>query len=81
MKLQGAPRNLIWEREVVWFRSTSPGPRMYWSQMKVFFGWDSLLKQEYSEKVTIASWVGGGSNVWYIEKWIARNGRKWYRII
>jgi len=58
-----------------------PGPQDAIVTNEGFFGWDSLLKQEYSEKVTIASWVGGGSNVWYIEKWIARNGRKWYRII
>ena len=60
--------------------SRDPGcNRHKWSFRSL--GWDSLLKQGYSEKVTIASWVGGGSNVWYIEKWIARNGRKWYRII
>ena len=35
-----APRscNLIWEPEVVWFRSYPPGPRMQSSQMKVLVG-------------------------------------------
>ena len=36
MKLQGAPRNLIWEPEVGMVSVYPPGPRMYCSQMKVF---------------------------------------------